>query len=101
MSMFCYQCQEACGNTGCTVKGICGKEEGLAKLQDLILYTVKGISLVVVEGKISVAEINDVNKKVTRAVFMTITNANFDDNTFVLEINNLLKIRDGGGRRLC
>ncbi len=94
MSMFCYQCQEASGNTGCTIKGVCGKEENLAKLQDLILYVVKGISYVVVEGNISVTEINEINKKVTRAVFMTITNANFDNNTFVNEINDLLKIRD-------
>ncbi len=94
MSMFCYQCQEAGNNVGCSVKGVCGKDENLAKLQDLTIYAVRGISEVVVKGNINVSEINEINKGVTRAVFMTITNANFDDNTFVETIKELLKIRD-------
>ena len=45
MSMFCYQCQETAKNEGCTVKGVCGKNEDVANLQDLLIYTLKGISV--------------------------------------------------------
>jgi hydroxylamine reductase len=43
MSMFCYQCQETAGGKGCTVRGVCGKTEEVAKLQDLLVYAVKGL----------------------------------------------------------
>jgi len=43
--MFCFQCQETAKNTGCTVKGVCGKQESLANLQDLLIYILKGISV--------------------------------------------------------
>lgn len=49
MSMFCYQCQETAKGTGCEIKGVCGKNEEVAKLQDLLIYTCKGISEVVVK----------------------------------------------------
>ena len=52
MSMFCYQCQETAKGTGCEVRGVCGKTEEVAKLQDLLIYTLKGISEVVVKGKL-------------------------------------------------
>ena len=50
--MFCYQCQETAKNTGCTIKGVCGKNEDVAKLQDLLIYTLKGSSEIVVNGKV-------------------------------------------------
>ncbi len=43
--MFCFQCQEAAKGTGCTVKGVCGKEESTANLQDLLIYDLKGIAV--------------------------------------------------------
>jgi len=49
MSMFCYQCQETAGGKGCTIRGVCGKTEEVARLQDLLIYTLKGISEIVVE----------------------------------------------------
>ena len=51
MSMFCYQCQETAGGKGCTVRGVCGKNEEVAKLQDLLIYTLKGISDIVIKGE--------------------------------------------------
>jgi len=51
MSMFCFQCQEAAKGTGCTVRGICGKTDEVAKLQDLLLYVVKGIAIYNVKAK--------------------------------------------------
>ena len=45
MSMFCYQCQEAAKGTGCTIKGVCGKNDDVANLQDLLIFVLKGISI--------------------------------------------------------
>ena len=56
MSMFCYQCQETAGGKGCAVRGVCGKTEEVAKLQDLLIYTLKGISEIVVTLKPSVKQ---------------------------------------------
>lgn len=74
MGMFCYQCQEASRNTGCTVKGVCGKDADTAKLQDLLVYVAREVAVL--------SELNDKEAKVgsylTEALFITITNANFD-----------------------
>ena len=78
MNMFCYQCQETAKGTGCTLRGVCGKTAQVSNLQDLLIYTVKGISEVVVKGGLDVKELGDVNHEVLNS-FITITNANFDD----------------------
>jgi len=95
MSMFCFQCQETAMNKGCTVRGVCGKEEHVAKLQDLLIYTLKGISDVVVKGKIDAADIPEVNHEMLRSLFMTITNANFDADAIQRQITNMISVRDG------
>ncbi len=92
--MFCYQCQEAAKNTGCTVKGVCGKNDVVANLQDLLIYTLKGISNIVVEGKLEVANIKDVNYEMLNSLFITITNANFDEDAIEKQIVKVLSIRD-------
>jgi len=78
MSMFCYQCQETAGNTGCTRKGVCGKDEGTANLQDLLVYSLKGLAALArrksAAGHSTAAE----GAFVMKALFATITNANFD-----------------------
>ncbi len=51
MPMFCHQCQETAKNTGCTIQGVCGKKEEVANLQDLFIWTLKGISVWGVKGK--------------------------------------------------
>ena len=43
--MFCFQCQETAKNTGCTVKGVCGKPEETANLQDLVIHVLRGIAV--------------------------------------------------------
>ncbi len=92
--MFCYQCQEASKCTGCTVVGVCGKNENLANLQDILIYTVKGVAEVIVKGNINVEEIPFVNQKVFSGIFMTITNANFDEDAFVKEIKEIISLRE-------
>ncbi len=94
MSMFCYQCQEAAKNTGCTVRGVCGKNEEVAKLQDLLIYTLKGISDIVVKGKVSISKYDKMNYEVLNSLFMTITNANFDDNHIEVQIKKMIELRD-------
>ena len=82
-AMFCYQCQETAGCSGCTKVGVCGKSPDLARMQDLLVYVTKGLSEVTTklreEGK-TVG--GDINHLVTLNLFTTITNANFDDKVF-------------------
>ncbi len=92
--MFCYQCQEALKCEGCKVVGVCGKNENLATLQDMLIYAIKGLSEVVVKGKINISEIPEVNHAVVNGIFMTITNANFDESTFVTKVLEILNMRD-------
>ncbi len=94
MSMFCYQCQEAAGGVGCQVRGVCGKEETTSNLQDLLIYGLKGISEIVVKGNVPVSEIGEVNHETLKSLFMTITNANFDDVAFEKQIHKVIEIRD-------
>lgn len=92
--MFCYQCQETAKGTGCTVKGVCGKTEEVAKLQDLLIYTLKGISEIVKEGKLPVKDLGIINYEVINSLFITITNANFDAEAIEQQINKMIKLRD-------
>ena len=94
MSMFCYQCQETAKNTGCTVKGVCGKNEEVAKLQDLLIYACKGVSEVVTKGKLDVGALSVVNHEVLKSLFITITNANFDEAAIEKQVLNMIRLRD-------
>ncbi len=95
MSMFCYQCQETAGGKGCTVRGVCGKTEEVARLQDLLIYTLKGISEIVIKGKLDVKDLGNTNYEMLNSLFMTITNANFDDGSIEKQILKMIAIRDG------
>jgi hydroxylamine reductase len=94
MSMFCYQCQEAAKGTGCNVSGVCGKTPEVANLQDLLIYTVKGISEIVVKGKLNVKALGEVNEMVLDSLFKTITNANFDPEAITEQIKRNIAARD-------
>ena len=94
-TMFCYQCQETAGCTGCTKFGVCGKSPDLARMQDLLIYVTKGLSEVTTrlrnEGK-KVAD--EVNHLVTINLFTTITNANFDDSVFYDRVKETLSTKE-------
>jgi len=94
MSMFCFQCQETAKGTGCEVRGVCGKNEEVAKLQDLLIYVTKGISEIVIKGKLDSNSISDINHQVLKSLFMTITNANFDDSAIENQINKMIGFRN-------
>ena len=82
--MFCFQCQETAKGTGCTVRGVCGKEEATANLQDLIIFHCKGISVLAKKGKeLGVDRIEEAGRIITHALFTTITNANFDNEALI------------------
>jgi len=92
--MFCYQCQETAKNTGCTVRGVCGKSEDLANMQDLLIFVLKGISIYGTKARELGIENKNANKFVFDGLFMTITNANFDDDRFIEAIREGLEIRE-------
>ena len=93
MSMFCFQCQEASKGEGCTIKGICGKTDDVANLQDLLVFVTKGISIYAQEARQVGIEWEPVNRFVFDALFMTITNANFDKTKIEEKIREGLKLR--------
>ncbi|QSX08587.1 hydroxylamine reductase [Alkalibacter rhizosphaerae] len=94
MSMFCYQCQEAAKNEGCTVRGVCGKNEAVSNLQDLLIYTLKGISQLVLKAEEAGVSVPSTDHFIMNGLFVTITNANFDDAAIVQTIKDGLELRD-------
>ncbi len=92
--MFCYQCQETAGCTGCTQIGVCGKKPEVARMQDLLIFVTKGISSVTTalraEGK---AVDSFVNHVITKNLFTTITNANFDLESISNKVAETLDIK--------
>jgi hydroxylamine reductase len=91
--MFCYQCQEAAGGRGCTVKGVCGKTEDIAKTQDLIIYVVKGIAIYSSQAREIGLNTSEADKFIVESLFSTITNANFDGKALNARVQKGLKIR--------
>ena len=103
--MFCYQCEQTAGGTGCTKFGVCGKSPEVAALQDLLLYAVKGLSYVVVEGRRHGIVDTSFNRFTAEATFSTLTNVNFDKERFPPLIKKAVehrealkkKIKEAGG----
>ena len=100
MEMFCYQCQETHKNQGCTVRGVCGKDAEVAALQDLLIWTLKGLSFVAVQGRKRGLSDPEADLFVADALFTTITNANFDPSRFVELVKKAVALRDGLKARL-
>ncbi len=94
MGMFCFQCQEAAGCKGCTVRGVCGKTEDVAKAQDLLIYVTKGLAIVSDEGrKVGIID-TKIDRYITESLFTTITNANFDKEVILNRVRETLKLRE-------
>ncbi|KGN67824.1 hydroxylamine reductase [Porphyromonas gingivicanis] len=95
MSMFCFQCQETAQNRGCTVRGVCGKTPDVANLQDLLVFLLKGISVLASALREKGEKVPaKANRFVMESLFMTITNANFDKERFVKRVHEALSLRD-------
>ncbi len=96
MTMFCHQCQETAGNRGCAgARGVCGKPDQVAVLQDLLIHILKGISYLNVKAKEIGKCDPQASEFVMEQLFATITNVNFDPEYFVKQIDRAKEIRDG------
>lgn len=83
LEMFCYQCSQTAGGTGCTIKGVCGKEATVARLQDNLLLAVKGMSAYLYHARELGYTDNEIDAFIERAFYATFTNVNFDAEDFV------------------
>ena len=92
--MFCYQCQETAGCTGCTQSGVCGKKPDVAAMQDLLVYVTKGLSAVTSQLRAEGRDVpHEVNHLITLNLFTTITNANFDKAAIIARIHDTLDLK--------
>jgi len=92
--MFCFQCQEAAKGTGCTVRGVCGKTDEVANLQDLLLYVLKGISVYSTMAREAGIKNEKADNFIVESLFSTVTNVNFDKEYFLERVKEGLKLRD-------
>ncbi len=92
--MFCNQCQETVKNTGCTIKGVCGKVEETSNIQDLLMFVCQGLSYLTIEARKNGIDTNAESKHIVNCLFMTITNANFDDKSIIKAVQTCIKFRD-------
>jgi hydroxylamine reductase len=92
--MFCYQCEQTAKGEGCTKIGVCGKTSEVAALQDLLIYGLKGLSLVAMEARQRKLDLADVNRFTLQAAFSTLTNVDFDPARFVELIGRCAALRD-------
>ena len=93
--MFCYQCQETAGGKGCTAGGMCGKKPATAHLQDVLIYVTKGLAeLATAYRREGHAVSSDVTHMLEDNLFVTITNANFDDDFITARIEDTEKAKE-------
>ena len=92
--MFCYQCQETAKNSGCTLKGVCGKTEPTANLQDLLVYVARGMSVYGSKARVKGPLDKKYGRFIATAMFTTLTNVNFNDDDITALIRQGLKLRD-------
>lgn len=97
--MFCFQCQETAKNQGCTVRGVCGKPENTAGLQDLLIYLCKGISVYGEKLKEKGVVDREAGRFIAKALFVTITNAAWDDDSIIDWIKEGFKVRDSVAKK--
>jgi hydroxylamine reductase len=93
-SMFCYQCQETSRGIGCVLKGVCGKNSSTSSAMDLLLFVVRGVSVVANSLRVKEQIVDPkVDGYIVDALFSTITNANFNDESILKRVDNGLQIR--------
>ncbi len=98
--MFCYQCEQASKGKGCTTVSVCGKKPDVAALQDLLVYSLQGIGLYATEGrKVGVSD-SEINEFTVKALFSTLTNVNFNDESFVALIKKSVELREKLGKKI-
>ena len=91
--MFCNQCEQTARGTGCTVRGVCGKEDGIAHDQDTLVFALRGLSSTAVKARAKGVVRQDVDVFVVRALFMTLTNVNFDPAVLDAAVRTVIRMR--------
>lgn len=93
-AMFCYQCEQTMKGKGCTKIGVCGKTPDVAALQDLLIHTLKGLSIAAVAGrKVNISD-QKINRFTCMALFSTLTNVEFDPYRFEDLLSESVELRD-------
>ena len=101
MGMFCQQCEEAAKGTACTVRGICGKNETVSNLQDVLVYALQGLSLIATLARKAGVSDAVVGRVLAEGLSATITNANFDKDVFVARIREAVAVREELKKKLA
>ena len=94
MSMFCYQCEQASKGTGCTVVGVCGKQPDVAALQDLLVYTMKGVAFWADKARANGAKDQEIDRFIIDGLFTTVTNVDFDPEAVSQFITEGVRLRN-------
>ncbi len=97
--MFCYQCEQTAKGEGCTKIGVCGKQPEVAALHDLLIYALRGLSQVALEGRKWGVNDRQVNVFICEATFSTLTNVDFDPDRFVEFIKKTVELREDPERQ--
>ena len=92
--MFCYQCEQTVGGRGCTSFGVCGKNPEVSSLQDLLIYMLRGLSQLALEGRKVGVKDEQLSLFICESAFITLTNVNFDPDTLIEYINKSARLRD-------
>src|SRR6056297_3965167 len=94
MSMFCYQCEQAAQGTGCTKIGVCGKQPDVAALQDLLVYTLKGIAFWADQAREKGVKDQEIDRFMIDGMFTTVTNVDFDAKAVAQFVKEGVRLRD-------
>lgn len=81
--MFCYQCSQTVNAEGCKIAGVCGKNETLARLQDNLIFSIKGIAAYKYQMEEFGKKDEEIDAFITKALYSTLTNVNFDIQSFI------------------
>ncbi|MBI5585262.1 MAG: hydroxylamine reductase [Deltaproteobacteria bacterium] len=92
--MFCYQCEQTVGGKGCTAVGVCGKTSSVAALQDLLIYSLKGLALYAVAGRQKGIQDKEVNRFIPESLFTTLTNVDFDPERLAALVRKSVTLRE-------
>ncbi len=93
MSMFCYQCEQASKGSGCTVVGVCGKQPDVAALQDLLVYTMKGIAFWADKARANGVKDQEIDRFMIDGLFTTVTNVDFDPEAIAKFVTEAVRLR--------
>ena len=94
MSMFCYQCEQTAHGTGCTISGVCGKKPDVANLQDLLIYSLKGIAFWANLAREQGIQDQEIDRFMIDALFTTVTNVDFDPEVISKFVSEAVRLRD-------